>query len=247
MKFWLINILVLVSVALFSQNKEENVTDYITKTDNLPFLKYEKGELDTLFVYNKIVPIAVEGSGSNCYSVVSFNVDRNGKIKNIKHISSKLDMVKGRVFTEEDAEPKLHEEVRKETERLVYLTEGLWFSDSVREKGIVVMNINFKSTSRKQIEENPNAVYSANQTANILTKKDLYNYGVKKMNTNKTLLAKIYFEQALVYYPKDVDAHYNLAACYYKLKRKSEACEHWNKCLELGDKTVTIELDKYCK
>src|SRR5438105_1161671 len=139
MRSMVINILVLISVTLFSQEKEVNVTDYLTKTDNLPFLKYEKGELDTLFVYNKIIPIAVEGSGSNCYRVVSFNVDRNGKIKNIKHISSKLDMAKGRVFKEEDAEPKLHEEVRKETVRLILLTEGLWFSDSVREKGTVVM------------------------------------------------------------------------------------------------------------
>src|SRR4051812_22244813 len=105
MRLTLINILIL-PLVFFAQKKETNLTDYLTKNDQLPFLKYEKNELDTFFTYNKIVPGGVEGSGAYCYRTVSFKVDRTGKINSIKHLSAVIDLPKGRQFMDSDAEPK---------------------------------------------------------------------------------------------------------------------------------------------
>ena len=44
-----------------------------------------------------------------------------------------------------------------------------------------------------------------------------------------------------------LDAYYNLAACYVKLKNKTKACEAWKKLVDLGQVTAMKLHDEYCK
>ena len=225
------------------------IKDYKSKVDSLPFFVYDIEELDTLIIFNRRIPPAAEASGANCYRLASFMVDKHGKINSTKHLSSEIDLPKGRYFKKDESEAQLHLFFKTETERLINLTEGLWFSDSIRSTGKVFIKISYYSSSHDEMEKkrNQNMILMTTGAESNLLKKELYNYGVKKFQLKKMLLAKVYFEQFLEYYPKDIDAHYNLASCYYKLKSTEKACLQWKACLELGDATVQEQILKYCK
>lgn len=250
MKIIITHFFIFLSVSLFSQKNKillENISDFNSKNDSLPFFSIEKEELDTFIIFNRVFP--GEEAGANCHQMISFKVDRNGKINSIRVITSVIELPKGRVFKNSDGEEDLKMRFKKETERLIKLTEGFWVSDSIREKNQLYMKFDYYSSSHDAMEEhkNRNFISMSNGANSRFIKKELYNYGVKKFQLNKIPLASLYFEQALQYFPKDIDAHYNLASCYYKLGKKENACEHWKKCVELGDKSVEEQLIKYCK
>jgi tetratricopeptide (TPR) repeat protein len=73
-----------------------------------------------------------------------------------------------------------------------------------------------------------------------------YDIGVKKMNQKKYGLAVLYFNEAIAYNPKDVDAYYNMGVAFIKMKNNVKACESWNKGKELGDSGVLSLINKYC-
>jgi tetratricopeptide (TPR) repeat protein len=238
---------VLLTMAQRRKDVTENVTDFYSKNDTLPFLKFEKAELDTFINLNMRLPVMAEKYGIN-YSVwVSFKVDRFGKVNSITQFSSDMMLPEGKIFVRgSDTEDRLRKEYKKETIRLITATESLWYSDSVRENRTIYKKLEYNSLSHDLLSGNNKLLASYDRNRAINNKISLYELGVKKYAIKKTLLAKCYFEQSLQVFPKDIDAHYNLAMCYIKLKNNSKACEHLIKCLELGDKTVEEKIKTYC-
>ena len=230
----------------------ENVTDFNTKTDTLPFFVYQKEELDTFLTINKTMPVNAEMYGVKCEERLAFKVDRNKKIVNIRHEYTDIIIPQTIVMKNYSYYDTLKLYFQKESERVIKLTEGLWFSDSLRSGREVRIKLNYISAAFKDLN-NDGTYTHANKSINLgapnslIAKRDLYNYGVKKFQAKKTVLAKVYFEEAVRFFPKDIDAHYNLASCYYKLKNTDKACEQWNICVDLGDASVQQEITKYCK
>ena len=237
----------------------ENVSDFFSKTDTLPFFIYEKAELDTLFALNRIIPVNAELYGVKCEEHVGFKVTRDNKIASVKHYYTDIVLPNNVQMNEYNYYDSLKLYFQKETERLLKITEGLWFTDSTKSTYEVKRKILYISDGFDKLNHQADANYfntkgkTTNKTielgspASIMSKTALYNIGVRKFAIKRTALAKVYFNESIKYFPKDIDAHYNLATCYLKLKDNVNACKHFNKCLELGDKTVTAELDKYCK
>ncbi len=255
MKYNLIFIFVLLNFLVNAQKKKvfiENVTDVSTKTDTLPFFVYQKDELDTFLTINKTMPVNAEMYGVKCEDRIIFRVDKNKKIVNIRHDYTDIIIPQTIVMKDYSYYDTLKLYFQKESDRVIKLTEGLWFSDSVRAGRDIRIKLNYISAAFKDLNNDGTYTHS-NKTVNLgtpnslIAKRDLYNYGVKKFQANKVFLAKVYFEEAIRFFPKDIDAHYNLASCYYKLKSADKACLHWQRCLELGDQTVKVELTKYCK
>jgi tetratricopeptide (TPR) repeat protein len=255
MKYRFICIFILFSFFVNAQKKKvfiENVTDFTSKTDTLPFFVYQKEELDTLITLNKTMPVNAEIYGVKCEDRIVFSVDKNNKIGGIRHDFTDILIPQSIVMKDYSYYDSIKVYFQKESERVIRITEGLWFSDSLREGREVRIKINYVSAAFKDLNRNGSSINS-NKTVSLgvpnslLAKKELYDYGVRKFQANKIVLAKVYFEEAIRFYPKDIDAHYNLASCYYKLKSADKACQHWQMCFQLGDKTVQEELIKYCK
>lgn len=255
MKYSLIWIFILLNFFMNAQKKKafiENVTDFNTKTDTLPFFVYQKEELDTLITLNKTMPVNAEMYGVKCEERIAFKVDKNNKIKDIRHEFTDIIIPQTIVMKDYSYYDTLKLYFQKESERVIRLTEGLWFSDSIRVGREIRIKINYISAAFKNLNNDGSYTHSTSKTNlgapnSVMAKKELYDYGVKKFQAKKTALAKVYFEEAIRFYPKDIDSHYNLASCYYKLKSTEKACQQWQRCLELGDKTVQQELTKYCK
>jgi tetratricopeptide (TPR) repeat protein len=240
---------------LFAQKKKafiENVTDFYSKTDTLPFFIYYKGDLDTLIALNKTMRSDAEIYGVKCEERIVFSVDRNNKINNIRHEYTNIIIPQTIQMKDYSNYDTLKLYFQKESERVVRLTEGLWFSDSLRAKKEIRLKIYYKSSAFDALNNDGSYTHSDKKTNlgalnTLFAKKVLYNFGVKNFQAKKIPLAKVYFEEAIKFFPKDIDAHYNLATCYYKLKNVDKACEHWRKCVELGDNTVEEQIIKYCK
>ncbi|MBN8692589.1 MAG: tetratricopeptide repeat protein [Bacteroidetes bacterium] len=245
----------------FGQKKHvfnESVTDYYSKVDSLPFFLYEKAELDTFIALNRVIPVTAEIYGVKCEAHVGFKVDAKNNINSLKNYYTDIVFPKNVVMNDYKYYDSLKLFFEKETQRLIMATDGLWFSDSLKCKGEIKYKIFYISDGYNKLNKNADNAYfntkgntapkniELGSPASLLVKKDLYNYGVRKFSIKRTLLAKAYFVEAIKYYPKDIDAHYNLATCYLKLKDQQKACYHWNKCLELGDKEVQTEINKYC-
>ena len=229
----------------------ENITDYTTKKDSLPFFVYQKEELDTFIALNRIIPPSSEIYGVKCEVHLGFKVDKKNNIGNFKHYKTDIVLPQNIQFNDYSQYDTLKLTFQKESERLLELTHGLWFSDSIKEKNEIRIKFYFISEAFQSLNKDLQMVnaykFKYGNATSFIVKKELYNYGVKKYQLKKTHLAKLYFEQSIVYFPKDIDAHYNLASCYLKLKDNEKACKHWNKCLELGDESVKKELTNYCK
>ncbi len=255
MRIKLLIYFILVVNIISAQKKKvfiENVTDFYAKTDSLPFFVYQKEELDTLLALNKTMPASTEMYGVKCEERMEFRVDRYNKIKDFRHEYTDIIIPQGIEMNDYANYDSLKVYFQRESERVIRITEGLWFSDSTRAEHkirIIILYNNSAFNDLNSTEKNKGSIKSVKLAApnSLLAKRDLYNYGVKKFQVKKTPLAKAYFEEAVRFFPKDIDAHYNLAACYYKLKNVEKACEHWKRCLELGDKTVEDQLIKYCK
>lgn len=236
--------------AVFSQkvkNLKENIFDYYNRNDSTPFFKFEKGELDTLLFLNKQIPKMADMQGVSYYAWMRFTVTRDGKIGTLNQVSGELNAPKNTEIKQGETVEKLKKTYHEELVRLVKLTEPLWYSDSVREKTPIYLKIEFESAAHDMIEVYQNkALAPADYTI-----KDyqayLYNFGVKKFGAKKTLLAQVYFEQAIRFNKNDIDAHYNLGNCYFVLKKTKMACGEWSKCVELGDKDALQQVSKFCK
>jgi tetratricopeptide (TPR) repeat protein len=255
MKFSLIYIFIIFSFFVSAQKKKpfiENITDINTKTDTLPFFVYQKEELDTFITLNKTMPVNAEMYGVKCEDRIVFKVDKNNKINSMSHVFTDILIPQTITMKDYSYYDTLKLYFQKESERVIRLTEGLWFSDSLRAGREIRIKINYVSAAFKDLNRGGSDIHvqknvSLGTPNSLLAKKELYDYGVRKFQAKKTVLAKVYFEEAVKYYPKDIDAHYNLASCYYKLKNIDKACQQWQKCIELGDKTVQQEIIKYCK
>ena len=242
----IIFIFLITSVNFISAQKnkdyKENVTDFYTKTDSLPFFKFERAELDTLIKLISDFPMIAGAMGIKFKETIGFKVDMKGKINSFKHYKTELIMPKDKSFLNEGDEQKIYNSMKRENERVIKLTESLWFSDSLKESREIIINMAFIPTEPKK-EETKGAIYISSNLANTI---QIYNIGVRKFAVKKTLLAKIYFESTIKNNPKDIDAYYNLASCFVKLKDNIKACENFKKCLELGDKSVEEQIKKYC-
>ncbi|MDX2172728.1 MAG: tetratricopeptide repeat protein [Bacteroidota bacterium] len=230
---------------LYSQKKKEikeNVTDFYAKTDSLPFFKFERAELDTLIKVLSDYPMVAGAMGIKFKETIGFKVDRKGIINSFQHYKTDLIMPKDKSFINEADEQKMYNSMKRENERVIKLTESLWFSDSLRENQEIIINMAFIPGEIKK-DEGKKVIYLS---AGLTNTNQMYNIGVRKFAVKKTLLAKIYFESTIKNNPKDIDAYYNLASCFIKLKDNSNACENFKKCLELGDKTVEEQIKKYC-
>lgn len=229
----------------YSQKRKdikENVTDFYTKNDSLPFLKFERQELDTFIDVVFVKPLVADFIGIKFKDVVGFKIDNNGKMNSIIHYKPEVILPDGKQFMNFEDEKRMYLDYKKELERVLILSESLWFTDSIRSKNEVVIKLIVNPKEIKK-EKNNNVVF----VSGSINHDEKYNVGVKKFTLRKTLLAKVYFEQVIKENKKDIDAYYNLAACCVKLKENSKACEYFKKCAELGDNSVNEQINRYCK
>ena len=230
---------------LFAQKKKdvkENVLDFYSKNDSMPFFIFERAELDTLLRVMSDFPMVAGAIGIKFKETIGFKIDRFSKINSFNHYKTDLIMPKDKAFLNDADQQKLYNSMKKENERIIKLSETLWFSDSLRENQEIIINMFFIPNDIKK-EEGKAVVF---MSANLANANQIYNLGVRKFAVKKPLLAKIYFELTVKNNPKDVDAYYNLGSCWVKLKNNAKACENFKKCLELGDKSVEEQIKKYC-
>lgn len=254
MKYILILFFSFTSVLIYSQKQnifEESVYDYISKKDSLPFFVYQKEELDTLIAINRMIPSEAEMFGLKCEVRLGFKVDRYNKIQHVKNYKTDVILPRNIELMDYSKYDSLKLWFQRETLRLVKLTEGLWYSDSIRENKEIRIKLFFISEMydnlNRDLQFSNDRILKIGNHNSLLVKKELYNYGVRKFQLKKMHLAKIYFEESIKFFPNDIDAHYNLASCYYKLKFPDKACMQWKVCLELGDTSVQEQISKYCK
>ncbi len=220
---------------------KENVTDFYSKNDSLPFFKFEKAELDTFIQIVFNYPMNARLMKLKFNDKIGFKVDKNGLINSFTHYNAHLVIPKNIAFTNEGDEQKMYTALKKESEKTIKLTESLWFSDSTRANKEIVINIQMLPGNIQN--EDMTVVYYDPGSSGV----NSYQLGVRKFAIKKTLLAKAYFEDTINRDRNSVDAYYNLAACWVKLKDNNKACENFKKCLELGDKTVEEQIKTYCK
>ena len=258
----LILFFILISFSHYGQPKlfVTTIKGIDAKVDSLPYFIYEKAELDTFFLNNQIIPVEEEIWGINVYVHASFFIDTLGNPNNI--IIYKVD-----ININELTELKKYEYIdtmkvyfSKESARLIMLTEGMWSANSSNYKNKLNIIIPFKTEAyydKNRKAHQPD--YSTSQggithdyikQGQIKTSYNIYNYydfGVKKLEENKIVIAQKYFEQALKVKKNDVDALYNLGVCYFKQKKKEKACDSWIAAWQLGDKGAQALLEKHCK
>ncbi len=235
-----------------------NIKDYRSKVDSLPYFAFQLIELDTLISSLKVVPGNAELYGINCETEIGFRVDKANKItfsdfqKAEAVIPEGLNMKdrNGNDFVRTSFVDSVKHACIKDAERLIKLTEGLWVSDSVRSGKELKIKIAYKTQSFDRLAKQPKSKTGFVPLGNLFVPRDVsvpYNLGVSRLSMGKPRLAKIYLEEAVILNRADVDAYYNLGICNLKLKREKEACWCWQKCLELGDKSVSEQINKYCK
>jgi tetratricopeptide (TPR) repeat protein len=235
-----------------------NIKDYRSKDDTSPFFKFQLIELDTLIGSLKYVSGKAEWYGINCETEIGFRVDKNNKIifsdlQNAEAVipeGLKMKDKSGNDFVRGSFVDSIKNDCIEDSKKLIASTEGLWFSDSTRADKELRIKISYITKSFERLNKQPKSKTGFIPIGNLFVPRDIslpYNLGVRKMNTGKTQLAKIYFERAVMLNKKDVDAYYNLGICYFKLKRIEDSCKCWAKCQELGDKTVSSQINKYCK
>jgi hypothetical protein len=247
--------LLLLPSGVYGQKKKfvENVAGYYDKTDSLPFFMFERAELDTLMWMNAVMPRVEEKIGMECDVNVSFRVTSRKHVCHIRH--EKVDIRVPRSFQFRDYQ--YHDTVKNyfiaETTRLLRLTNGLWYSDTTLSNKEIRMQIRFRNEAYERL--NKDATFSnapANgtplgQPVSLQSKADLYNYGVQKFASRKTLLARVYFEEYVRYKPDEKDGHFSLGVCYHKLRNAEKACAEWKKCASLGDTAVKYYLTRHCE
>lgn len=228
-------------------NKNFEIYDYNNRNERIPFFKFEKAELDTFLVTNRFVFLSNELE-PEYRTVMSFKVSREGTINSIRQERVEVKDPYGYEVTRDKKFEKILVNYYNEVVRLIKLTDGLWQSDSIRENEPVRIEFIFKRGTENQILGTERSViFPSKLIGAVYTRSQLYDRGVRKFKMMKTLLAKAYFETAIFYSPKDISAHFNLGACYYRLHNVDKACESWRKCLELGDTSVETQLTKFCK
>lgn len=244
--------------AQISSFTSSTIKDYRSKVDTLPYFTFLLTELDTLIGSLKHVPGSVELYGINCETEIGFRVDKHNKItfsglqkaETVIPEGLKLKDKNGGDMIRATFVDSVKNECIQDAEKLMALTEGLWVSDSLRSEREMVIKIPYHAIAFERLNKQPKGTAPFVQLGTLFVPKDAalpYNLGVRKMATNKNLLARIYLERAIMWNRKDIDAYYNLGICNLKLKRQKEACWCWHKCQELGDNSVSEQISKYCK
>jgi hypothetical protein len=243
----------------------ENVAGYYDKSDSLPFFMFEKAELDTFISMNTLMPLEAEQLGVKCDVEVGFTVDGRKKISSVKCYKVDLHLPRNIQFRDYAYYDTVKKFFIAESERLIKLTDGLWYSDSTLEKKELKYRIRFENEAFDRFNKNP-AFSNVNRMqvgypyhahvfetgpalgkpVSLLAKADLINYGVRKYNVRKLVLARTYFQEYVKYLPGDANGHFNLGLCYYKLKDQKNACHAWKKCGGLADEKTIELISKYC-
>lgn len=257
-------VLVFISLAintLGQKNKEfvTNIKGINNRVDSLPCFIYEKTELDTFLLNNQILLPQLEIWGVNVKISASFLVDTLAKPYGIvvSNVNVKINALTE--MKDEKSAATIKEYYSKESARLIALTEGMWLANSsnYKNKLNIILAFNTDAYDAKNQEalkidhdHKPGDIYKdtrkQGEAKSILNIYNYYDFGVKKLNQNKLLIAQKYFEQALKIKNDDIDALYNLGICFIKQKKRDQACESWNKGKQFGDKEVQGLLDRYC-
>jgi len=251
------------SACIFAQKKSAFITNIKgseNSTDSLPHFLYTKAELDSFLLCNSIIPIEDESIGMSVHVYTSFFVDTLSNLLDIN--VSNVDIKTTAMFVQKYSMDSVKVYYAKESKRLISLTKDLWVVNKTNSKNRLNIIIPFISESYEQ--KRKDALKPSSYDYGKLIKYDLYNknvrgakkgyriinyydLGVKKMNQNKLLLAKKYFEQAIQIKADDIDAYYNMGICYLKLNDNPHACKCWEMGQKLGDTGVLDLINKYCK
>lgn len=222
------------------------VCDYFNRREDVPFFKFERQELDSFLVNNRRV-ILNASDDPDYHGLLSFYVDRSGKLNKVEVLHAEFVENSRYELADNAHNQKIKEWYYNESVRLVKLTEGLWASDSLREKKPVFLKFVFlRNTKDGKLGDESSVFFPGQLIGTEYGQQKLYEVGIRKFSVRKTILARAYFTAATEYNPKDVSAFFNLGVCNQRLNNNKAACLAWQKCVELGDIQALELQKKYC-
>lgn len=225
--------------------------------DSLAEFVYGIHELDSFVLDNFVRPDECLKHGIEYNIDLSFIVDTLGDVVDVNNIYIEPTSKKGsKTFLEKIDSLKPY--VEREIVRVLKSTSGFWFPskiDEKKEKQLYNYKIllrtpefytqggNFRNTGMDGV----NAPYYIPFDVPYTNPIKYYNLGVKKLTQKKYFIAIKYFQQSIALGNQSVDVYYNLGSALLLNNQKTEACEAWEKALELGDDEVKELIRKHCK
>lgn len=218
-------------------------------------------EMNEFISNNLIVPRDARFYGINGEVKLQFLIDTAGGVGDIIVVDEYIDLGVALYVKEKYGSENFKGFFSDEGKRVVTLMNGLFVP--AKDSGKVVCSpqeIMLKFRTR-QYDENKRQErkVKANQSSEFITwnfgmftREELdysrirYDYGVAKMQENKTLIACKYFEESIRINPLSIDALYNLGVSYIKLGRVDDACRVWEKASGLGDAEAGSLFNQFC-
>lgn len=214
------------STISFAQTDTSKSTEApLTIAEQMP--SFPGGELEMMkFIQRNVIyphGETMAGVSGTCY--ISFVVDKDGTIKNVK-------VLRG---------VRNGPGIDREAMRVVNLMPK-WEPGKQNGKEVSVLyNLPIKFTQKSPLAS---LTFEQEQTS---VSTYYYNNGLELAKTGAFEKAIEEFDLALKLFPKDADALYNKGYMYYKLDKNEEACKVWNYLKSTGSKLADEMISKNCK
>lgn len=210
--------------------------------DTIPKFYYQTQELDTFLTINTKMPKWLDLMGVSAVGHYSIFVD---SFNFIPTAWPKVDVNYGPGTIPENKKKGIRIFFENETRDVIGRTYWLWLpaiKDQRVLKKAITLRVVFSPEvhSKEEIErykplKNLDDELKIMSELTIKKQKSNYDWGLRKLEQGKVLMAEVYFRKAFLENPSDNDAIVNSGFCHLQLQDSTGACYLWEKAKKNGD------------